>query len=111
MRQHRNIDAVLSETLGVLGQAEPSEPIRNLLHRQPPTDLTLSVLDRQDSLPYAPRLRPVSTQIGPLPHGRNGCTRRTIAYRLSRAQTEQRVVELGGQSVHQRGRNSRGNGL
>src|SRR5215471_1344643 len=56
MRQHRDIDAVLSETLGVLGQAEPSEPIRNLLHRQPPTDLTLSVLDRQESLPYAPHV-------------------------------------------------------
>jgi hypothetical protein len=31
MRQYRDIDAVLGETLGVLGQAEPSEPIRNLL--------------------------------------------------------------------------------
>ena len=31
MRQHRDIDAVLSETLGVLGQAELFEPIRNLL--------------------------------------------------------------------------------
>jgi hypothetical protein len=35
--------------LHILGHAEFFEPIRNLLHRRPPTDLTLSVLDRHVS--------------------------------------------------------------
>src|SRR5262249_9387474 len=71
MRQHRDIDAVLSETLGVLEQAEPSEPICNLLHRQPPTDLTLSVLDRQDrqSTTRANSLYALERE----PHGITGC--------------------------------------
>src|SRR5271168_2639877 len=34
------------DTLPILGHAEFFEPIPNLLHRRPPTDLTLSVLDR-----------------------------------------------------------------
>jgi len=29
-----------------LPETEPFEPVRNLLHRRPSTDLTLSVLDR-----------------------------------------------------------------
>ena len=41
MRQHREVDAVLSEAPAVLGHAEFFEPIRNLLHRRP-------VLDPQD---------------------------------------------------------------
>jgi hypothetical protein len=32
------------------------KPIRNLLHRRPPTDLTLSDLDQQDGLPYGPHV-------------------------------------------------------
>jgi hypothetical protein len=48
MRQHRDIDAIFGEAFAVLGQAERFEPIRNLLHRWPPADLTLSVLDLQN---------------------------------------------------------------
>ena len=42
------IDIVFSKTLSVLGHAELFEPVCNLLHSRPPTDLALSVLDRQD---------------------------------------------------------------
>src|SRR6516165_8973906 len=48
MVQHRDINVVLGKTLSVLLQAERVEPIRDLLHRRPPTDFALSVLDRQD---------------------------------------------------------------
>src|SRR5262245_30938152 len=49
-------NVVLGKALSVLPETELLKPIRNLLHRRPPTDFTLSVLDRQDSLPYAPRV-------------------------------------------------------
>ena len=42
------IDVVLGKALRVLGHAEFFEPVRNLLHRRAPTELTPSVLDRQD---------------------------------------------------------------
>jgi hypothetical protein len=48
MAEHRDINVVLGKPLSVLLEAERVEPIRNLLHRRPPTDLTLSVLDYQD---------------------------------------------------------------
>ena len=44
-----NFDPILGKTLGVLGHAELFEPVCNLLHWRPPTDLTPSVLDRQDT--------------------------------------------------------------
>ena len=37
--QDAEIDSVLGKTLGVLGHAEFFEPVCNLLHRRPPTDL------------------------------------------------------------------------
>jgi hypothetical protein len=46
-------DVVLGKALSILPETELLKPIRNLLHRRPPADLTPSVLDRQDSLPYA----------------------------------------------------------
>jgi hypothetical protein len=65
----RDINPVFSKTLGVLGHAEPFEPVCNLLHSRPPTDLTLSVLDRQDrkSTTRADLLhRPAGGVAGPL---------------------------------------------
>jgi hypothetical protein len=37
--EDREIDIVISKAPGVLGHPEFFEPIRNLLHRRPPTDL------------------------------------------------------------------------
>src|SRR5215813_10662463 len=44
--QNLEIDIILGKALSVLPKAELFEPVRNLLHRRPSTDLTLSVLDR-----------------------------------------------------------------
>ena len=46
MTEYGDVDLVVGKALHILGHAEFFEPIRNLLHRRPPTDLTLSVLDR-----------------------------------------------------------------
>src|SRR5262245_31569251 len=40
------INIILGKALSVSPETEPFEPVRNLLHRRPSTDLTLSVLDR-----------------------------------------------------------------
>jgi hypothetical protein len=54
MRQHRDIDAVLSETLGVSGRPSFLSQSAICCIGGHPTDLTLSVLDRQDrGLPHA----------------------------------------------------------
>jgi hypothetical protein len=50
------------------------KPIRNLLHRRPPTDLTLSVLDRQDSLPYAPHVVAPRRKVGASGQGQHATT-------------------------------------
>ena len=42
------VDVALGKALRVLGHAELFEPIRNLLHRRPPTELIPSVLDRHN---------------------------------------------------------------
>ena len=39
---------VLGKPLRILPEVELFEPVRNLLHRRPPTDSALSVLDRQE---------------------------------------------------------------
>src|SRR5215472_9537463 len=44
--QNFEINIILGKALSVLPETEPFEPVRNLLHRRPSTDLTLSVLDR-----------------------------------------------------------------
>jgi hypothetical protein len=36
MREYRDIDVVLSKALGVLGQAELLQPVRDVLHCNPP---------------------------------------------------------------------------
>ena len=42
MAEYRDIDPILGKALGVLGHAEFSEPVRNLLHRgAPPTNLAV----------------------------------------------------------------------
>jgi hypothetical protein len=46
MAENGNVNFVLGKTLSVLPEAELFEPVRNLLHRRPSTDITLSVLDR-----------------------------------------------------------------
>ena len=46
MAENGNVNLVLGKALSVLPETEPFEPVRNLLHRRPSTDLTLSVLDR-----------------------------------------------------------------
>src|SRR5215510_8102341 len=45
-RQDTKADIILGKARSVLPETEPFEPVRNLLHRRPSTDLTLSVLDR-----------------------------------------------------------------
>src|SRR6516162_4215344 len=45
--QNLEVNIVLGKALSVLPETELFEPVRNLLHRRPSTDLTLSVLDRQ----------------------------------------------------------------
>ena len=47
MAENGNVNFVLGKALSVLPETELFEPVRNLLHRRPSTDLTLSVLDRQ----------------------------------------------------------------
>src|SRR5262249_60721397 len=44
--QNIEINIILGKALSVLPETELFEPVRNLLHRRPSTDLTLSVLDR-----------------------------------------------------------------
>ena len=44
--KNRAINAIFGKEPSVLGHAELLEPIRNLLHRRPPTDLMLSVLEQ-----------------------------------------------------------------
>src|SRR5262249_8657310 len=56
------INAVFSKTLGVLGHAEFFQPVDNLLHCGHPTDLTLSVLDRELKVLYTRHLIMVSFQ-------------------------------------------------
>jgi hypothetical protein len=46
MAENGNVNLVLGKALSVLPETEPFEPVRNLLHRRPSTDLTLSVLDQ-----------------------------------------------------------------
>jgi hypothetical protein len=46
MGQDSEGDIVLGKALRVLPETELFEPVRNLLHRRPSTDLTPSVLDR-----------------------------------------------------------------
>src|SRR6516162_4037832 len=56
MGQCRDINPVLSKTLRVLGHAEPFEPVSNLLHWRPPTDLARYPCwtGRTGNLPHAP---------------------------------------------------------
>src|SRR6516225_4889035 len=44
--QNIEINIILGKALSVLPETELFEPVQNLLHRGPSTDLTLSVLDR-----------------------------------------------------------------
>jgi hypothetical protein len=47
MAENGNVNLVLGKALSVLPETELFEPVCNLLHGRPSTDLTLSVLDRQ----------------------------------------------------------------
>src|SRR5215469_381129 len=47
MAENGNVNFVLGKALSVLPETQLFEPVRNLLHRRPSTDLMLSVLDRQ----------------------------------------------------------------
>ena len=47
MAENANVNFVLGKALSVLPETELFEPVRNLLHRRPSTDKTVSVLDRQ----------------------------------------------------------------
>src|SRR6516164_7107341 len=53
--QNAKINIVLGKALSVLLKPELFEPIRNLLHWRPPTDISLSLLDRQKKVYYARR--------------------------------------------------------
>src|SRR5215472_5909521 len=44
--QNLEVNIILGKALRVLPETELFEPVRNLLHRRPSTDLTPSVLDR-----------------------------------------------------------------
>src|SRR5215475_15949480 len=55
--QNFEINIILGKALSVLPETEPFEPVRNLLHRRPSTDLTLSVLDRHVVGVYQPSPR------------------------------------------------------
>ena len=48
MGECRGINPVFSKTLGVLGHSELFEPVLQFAAWRPPTDFTLSVLDRLD---------------------------------------------------------------
>ena len=50
IREDREINAVFSKTLRVLGHAEFFKPVCNLLHRRAPTELAPSVLDQQSEV-------------------------------------------------------------
>src|SRR5262245_11841495 len=55
--QNFEINIILGKALSVLPETESFEPVRNLLHRRPSTDLTLSVLDRHVAGVYQPSAR------------------------------------------------------
>ena len=55
--ENGKINIVLGKALSVLPETELFEPVRNLLHRRPSTDLTLSVLDRHVVGVYQPSPR------------------------------------------------------
>src|SRR5262245_35864587 len=55
--QNFEINIILDKALSVLPETEPFEPVHNLLHRRPSTDLTLSVLDRHVAGVYQPSAR------------------------------------------------------
>src|SRR5262252_7332569 len=65
--QNFEINIILGKALSVLPETEPFEPVRNLLHRRPSTDLTLSVLDRHVAGVYQPSAR--SRNRGPCRRG------------------------------------------
>src|SRR6516165_6693408 len=44
--QNLEVNIILGKALSVLPETELFEPVRNLLHRRPSSDLALSVLDR-----------------------------------------------------------------
>src|SRR6516162_10992104 len=44
--QNLEVNIILGKALSVLPETKLFEPLQNLLHRRPSTDLTLSVLDR-----------------------------------------------------------------
>jgi hypothetical protein len=50
----REIDIVVSKALAVLGHPEFFEPIRNLLHRRPPTDLRYPFWTRRTEVYHTP---------------------------------------------------------
>src|SRR6516164_11704015 len=52
------INIVLSKALRILPETELFEPVRNLVHRRPSTDLTPSVLDRHVGGVYQHSLKP-----------------------------------------------------
>ena len=51
MGKDRDVDAVLRKCAGVLGQAEPCEPIGNFLHRRPRL-VEFGLVDTPDALFY-----------------------------------------------------------
>src|SRR5262245_6259241 len=55
--QNIEINIILGKALSVLPETEPFEPVRNLLHWRPSTDLTLPVLDRHVVGAYQPSPR------------------------------------------------------
>src|SRR5262245_63406296 len=73
--QNLEINIILAKALSVLPETEPFEPVRNLLHWRPSTDLTLSVLGR-----HVVRVLPTLAKIEYLGHPRR------------RAHTEQGIV-------------------
>src|SRR6516225_11683467 len=81
--QNFEINIILGKALSVLPETEPFEPVHNLLHRRPSTDLTLSVLDRHVAGVCQPSAR--SSNLGPCRRGphRPKCNRHVWA-RLSR---------------------------
>ena len=51
--QDDKANVILGKSLSVLPETKLPQPVRYLMHRRPPTDLTSSVLDRQGSLSHA----------------------------------------------------------
>src|SRR5262245_4477831 len=72
--QNLEINIILGKALSVLPETEPFEPVRNLLHRRPSTDLTLSVLDRHVVGVYHPRQDRVSIAMSALPLKADMCS-------------------------------------